>query len=146
LPVSFKKVLEQIQKKMSNACPCGSKKEYEQCCQIAHNNSKSVISAEALMRSRYSAFVKADIAYLLKSWSIKTRDNSKRFAKELLEWTTSVQWVKLEVSTTTQGQLNDTTGTVAFKAFYLENGVMQCITENSYFEKENGCWVYVKAL
>lgn len=128
---------------MSSACPCGSGDLYAACCEVAHKNITSVTSAEALMRSRYSAFVKANVHYLMQSWSSKTRDNSKRFFKELLSWATSVQWVKLEVESTSLDKSNDVSGTVAFKAFYFENGILKCITENSYFEKENGCWVYV---
>jgi len=132
---------------MSNSkCPCGSHKSYIDCCKVIHSNINKVITAEDLMRSRYSAFVKANIEYLLQSWSSKTRDNSKHFKKELLDWTTAVNWLKLEVISTTKGQLTDNTGTVSFKAFYFENGQLECITENSFFEKENGHWVYVKAL
>ncbi len=132
--------------KMSSKCPCGSDKKYESCCEIAHKNIKTVASAEALMRSRYSAFAKADIDYLLQSWSFKTRDNSKRFRKELLDWTTSVEWIKLKIVNTTKGTGNFATGTVSFEAYYIKNAIVECISENSFFEKEEGCWMYVKAL
>ena len=131
---------------MNDPCPCDSGLAYSMCCKLVHNDIYKATTAEALMRSRYSAFVKANISYLLQSWSSKTRDNSKRFSKELLSWTTSVQWVKLQVEKSTFGSLNDTTGTVLFKAIYFEVGVLECIAENSYFEKENGHWVYVKPI
>lgn len=124
-------------------CPCGTRKKYQSCCQIAHNNIQNASTAESLMRSRYSAFVKADIDYLLKSWSFKTRNNSKKFKKDLLEWTISVEWIKLDIINIIKGSKSDTTGNVSFKAFYYENGKLECITENSFFEKENGHWVYV---
>lgn len=132
--------------KMSSKCPCGSDKKYESCCEIAHKNIKTVASAEALMRSRYSAFAKADIEYLLQSWSSKTKDDSKRFRRELLDWTTSVEWIRLQIINTTKGMEMDATGTVSFEAYYLENGTMECISENSFFEKEKEYWVYVNAL
>ena len=136
-------MLNQTLQVMSNSCPCGSGDLYASCCEVAHKDITSVTSSEALMRSRYSAFVKANVYYLMQSWSSKTRDNSKRFFKELLSWTKSVQWVRLEVESTSLGKSNDVSGTVAFKAFYFEKGVLECITENSYFEKENGHWVYI---
>jgi len=48
-------------------CPCNPNKKYSDCCKKAHQNINSVTSAEVLMRSRYSAFVLANIEYLQKS-------------------------------------------------------------------------------
>ena len=95
------------------------------------------------MRSRYSAFTLANVDYLNLSWSSKTRDNSAKAKKELKNWAKSVTWVKLEVINSNKGLENDTTGTVEFKAFFYENGKLDCIQENSFFEKEHNHWVYV---
>ena len=95
------------------------------------------------MRSRYTAFTLANVDYLLRSWSKNTVDTSAKAKKELKTWAQSVTWVKLEVIKASLGKENDTTGTVEFKAFFYENGQLQCIHENSFFEKENGHWVYV---
>src|SRR3569833_3134762 len=38
-------------------CPCGSGKEYEACCGEIIGGKRAAPTAEALMRSRYSAFV-----------------------------------------------------------------------------------------
>ncbi|RLK00414.1 YchJ family protein [Tenacibaculum discolor] len=116
-------------------CPCNSNKKYSDCCQKAHQNIHSVTSAEALMRSRYSAFVLANIDYLQKSHHSSTRP-SKREKKEILAWTKSVNWIKLEV-------LHTTETTVEFKAFFMENGNIDVIHENSLFCKENDHWVYL---
>ena len=124
-------------------CPCGRNNSYAHCCKKAHDNIFSVKTAETLMRSRYTAFTLANVDYLLKSWSKNTVDTSAKAQKELKTWTQSVTWVKLEVIKASLGKENDTTGTVEFKAFFYENGQLQCIHENSFFEKENGHWVYV---
>jgi SEC-C motif-containing protein len=118
-------------------CPCNPKKLYKNCCEKAHNNIESVVSAEQLMRSRYSAFVLANIKYLSKSHHSSTR-LSKQEYKELEKWTKSVKWVKLEI-------LNTTKHTVYFNAFFLENGSLESIEENSSFCKENNYWVYLDA-
>lgn len=123
-------------------CPCNPTKEYSECCQKAHKNIKEVATAEQLMRSRYSAFVLADIDYLQKSNHSSTR-LSKNDYLELKKWTKSVAWLKLEIIETSKGTVIDSTGTVEFKAFYLENGVFKNIHENSKFCKENKHWVYV---
>lgn len=117
-------------------CPCNPTMKYSDCCQKAHQNIHSVTSAEALMRSRYSAFVLANIDYLQKSHHSSTRP-SKREKKEILAWTKSVNWIKLEV-------LNTTETTVEFNAYFMENGNIDVIHENSVFCKENDHWVYLE--
>lgn len=116
-------------------CPCNPTIKYSDCCQKAHQNIHSVTSAEALMRSRYSAFVLADIDFLQKSHHSSTRP-SKKEKKEILAWTKSVNWIKLEV-------LNTTETTVEFNAYFMENGNIDVIHENSVFCMENDHWVYL---
>lgn len=125
-------------------CPCSIEKKYSDCCKKAHQNIGSVSSAEALMRSRYSAFVLANIEYLQKSHHSKTRPLKKE-KRDIEKWAKSVKWLKLEVLNTTKGTANDSTGTVEFKAFFMENGEINVIHENSKFVKENNHWVYVGA-
>jgi SEC-C motif-containing protein len=118
-------------------CPCNPTKLYKDCCLKAHNKIESVTSAEQLMRSRYSAFVLADIKYLHKSHHSTTRLSKKEYI-ELEKWTKSVKWDKLEI-------INVTKDTVAFNAYFIENGSLECIQENSNFCKENNYWVYLDA-
>ncbi|WNW02525.1 YchJ family metal-binding protein [Tenacibaculum sp. HL-MS23] len=125
-------------------CPCNPSKKYSDCCEKAHQNIQTVLTAEVLMRSRYSAFVLADINYLKKSHHSSIRPSDKE-NKEILQWTKSVEWIKLEVLNTTKGTKKDLTGTVEFKAFFIENAKIDVIYENSSFCKENNHWVYFKA-
>ena len=46
------------------ACPCGLGDDYDACCGRLHAGAPA-LTAEALMRSRYSAFAVGDAAYLL---------------------------------------------------------------------------------
>jgi len=123
-------------------CYCGSGKEYNLCCGIAHNNIKNVKTAEQLMRSRYSAFCMANSDYLHISHHSTTRPR-KSERKDIVTWAKSVIWVKLEIIAKSAGSEKDDYGTVEFKAFYIENGSPNVIHEKSTFEKENGHWVYV---
>ncbi|OSY89534.1 Sec-C motif domain protein [Tenacibaculum holothuriorum] len=125
-------------------CPCNPSKKYSECCKPIHEDIQKAFTAEQLMRSRYSAFVLANVDYLQKSHHSTTRP-SKKEKREILSWTKSVQWLKLEVLHTTKGTTSDTKGTVEFKAYFMENGSIDIIHENSFFSKENGHWVYVKA-
>lgn len=126
-------------------CPCNPLTEYKNCCKKAHQNINLAITAENLMRSRYSAFVLGDIDYLQKSHHSSTRPN-KREKKDILQWAKSVQWIKLEVLNTYKGTSMDTIGNVEFKAFFMENGKVEIIHENSLFYKDTECWTYVKGV
>jgi len=126
-------------------CPCNPSQEYTDCCEKVHKNILKVTTAEQLMRSRYSAFVLANINYLQISHHSSTRP-SKQEKRDIEKWTKSVSWIKLEVLNSTKGKKVDTTGIVEFKAFFMENGNMNVIHENSEFCKENKHWVYLKAV
>lgn len=119
-------------------CPCNPNKLYKNCCQIAHQNIQSVTTADALMRSRYSAFVLANIDYLQLSHHSSTRPSNKE-KKEILRWTKSVIWQKLEI-------IHCTNNTIEFKAYFFENGKINMIHENSFFKIENKHWTYLKGL
>lgn len=54
-------------------CLCNPNKTYADCCEKAYKKIVSVNTAEALMHSRYSAFVLANIGYLQKSYQSSTR-------------------------------------------------------------------------
>ncbi|MCY1634090.1 YchJ family protein [Marinifilum sp. D737] len=126
---------------MSSPCYCGKSNSYEECCGTIHSGKRKTETAEDLMRSRYSAFVIADIAYILKTYSSKTRPLNQE--KEILDWAKSVDWKRLDVVNTNKGNSMDDNGHVEFKAYYKEDGIDQCLHENSFFEKENEQWVYV---
>lgn len=119
-------------------CPCNPSKLYIDCCKKAHQNILSVTTPEELMRSRYSAFVMANINYLQESHHSSTRP-SETEKEEILTWTKSVEWVKLTV-------LKSTENTVEFKAFFYENNSLNTIHEKSSFVKENNHWVYKDGL
>jgi SEC-C motif-containing protein len=125
-------------------CPCNPHKAYHTCCAIAHKNIYEVKTAEQLMRSRYSAFVLGNVDYLQRSHHSAHRPNRKEACK-LKKWTEYVNWIQLEILQTHQGVETDSTGSVIFKAFYMEKARVEVIHEHSRFCKENGHWVYLDA-
>lgn len=56
----------------TDPCPCGRPAAYAQCCGHYHAGAAAP-DAETLMRARYSAYVRRDVAYLLASWHPSTR-------------------------------------------------------------------------
>ena len=120
-------------------CFCGFDKSFEECCGAIISGKKSASSAEELMRSRYSAYVVGDGAYLVKS---STKENS--FAADIpliSEFSKNVRWLKLNIL---HVEKNSDYGVVEFKAYYLENGEIVVLHERSDFIKNDGVWEYNK--
>jgi SEC-C motif-containing protein len=126
---------------MPTQCPCGSGLSYPDCCEPIISGKTDAETAQKLMRSRYTAFALANAGYLMRSHSSKTRPIHER--KNIEKWAKSVSWMGLTILQTQDGAAGDETGSVEFKALYLENGKPQQIHEKSRFQRENGKWVYV---
>lgn len=122
-------------------CPCGNINPYSTCCEPFITGKSFPETAEQLMRSRYTAFTNKDIDYLMESHHPSTRPVKER--KQMIEWMKTVQWLGLKVLSFKAGQKGDNSGYVEFKALYLEEGRVDEIYENAYFERLKGRWVYV---
>jgi SEC-C motif-containing protein len=114
------------------ACPCGSGAACADCCARWHAGAAAP-SAEALMRSRYSAFVLGRTDYLLATWHPATRPSS-------LELDRAVKWLGLDVrASRTDGDQ----ATVEFIARSKLGGRATRLHEASRFVLELGRWYYV---
>ncbi len=120
-----------------NNCPCGSEMTYNQCCRQYHDG-KSAPTAETLMRSRYSAYVMRNGAYLHRSWHSSTRPNKKGLLQ-----LPPMDWVGLEIVRTELGGEQDASGIVAFIARFRDGEQIGELHETSRFVKEGGKWFYV---
>lgn len=119
---------------MEVLCPCGSGNTYSDCCQPYHQNIAFPETPEALMRSRYTAYVMHLIDYLL-----ATTHPSKRnlYAKTDIEnWAKQNKWLRLEIC-----QTND--DVVTFKAYYEHKLQLEIHHERSIFKKEGKQWFYL---
>ena len=135
--------------KLLSLCPCNSNKSYSLCCSPYLKGKIHAPTAEALMRSRYSAYVTNNTQYVYRSWDENTRPPLK-----VLREDNSQIFTKLEIIKTTAGGSEDETGTVEFIASYMlkdssdismESEIHQH-HENSYFVKRKNRWVYVNEL
>jgi SEC-C motif-containing protein len=116
-------------------CYCGSSLSFENCCEPYLKNLKLAATAETLMRSRYSAFATGAADYLVSTTHFSKRKFHKK--AEILEWSKSTHWIKLEVLATTET-------TVTFKAYYLDPELKaQIHHEHSTFIFEKDSWYYV---
>ncbi|MDT0343999.1 YchJ family protein [Streptomyces litchfieldiae] len=120
----------------SAGCPCGRPEPYQRCCGRYHSGEAAAPTAEALMRSRYSAFALRDADYLLHTWHPRTRPPR-------IEFGAGTRWLGLEILDTRDGTALHTTGTVTFQARHTDSGRPGFLRERSRFERVDGAWVYV---
>ena len=120
-------------------CPCGrlgaSKKplSFGRCCQ-PYLAGAPAPDAESLMRSRYTAFVLADEAYLLATWHPSTRPATAKPE-------TGTKWLGLEVRDHRQSDADR--AEVEFVARYRIAGRAVRLHERSRFVREQGRWYYI---
>lgn len=124
------------------ACPCGRVDgkarllSYADCCErfIAHFDTTPAPDAEHLMRSRYSAFVQEDAAYLQATWHASQRPGT-------LDFDAATRWLGLSVKDF------QVTGAdraeVEFVARYRIAGRAVRLHERSRFVREGGRWFYL---
>lgn len=120
-------------------CPCGSGARYAGCCGRWHDGATRLQAptAEALMRSRYSAYVLGLVAYLLDTWHPRTRPTT------MAPDPPGQRWLGLEVR---QHEVQDADhATVEFVARVKLAGRARRLHERSRFERVDGRWYYLDA-
>jgi SEC-C motif-containing protein len=122
------------------ACPCGSGRPYEECCGPYISGASLPPSAEALMRSRYSAYVTHAIDYIVNTCVRKDKDSID--LKQTRDWSEKSVWLSLTIVSVEKGGPGDTEGTVEFKAVYERDGLRDIHHERGRFLKQEGRWLY----
>ncbi len=120
-------------------CPCSASSTYQECCEPYHVGARKPRTAEQLMRSRYSAFSKGLIDYLIDTLHPSKREGNEREKLQLsLDHT---QWLNLKIIATSDGSEKDRSGIVEFRAIF-KTEKLGAIQERSRFVRENGQWYY----
>ncbi|MEI7841937.1 MAG: YchJ family metal-binding protein [Gallionellaceae bacterium] len=117
-------------------CPCGSGKKFTDCCGIYLDGNALPATAEALMRSRYTAYTLLREDYLLATWQASTRPATLSLADE-----SQTKWIGLELKRHEQQDADH--AIVEFVAKYKVNGKAHRLHEVSRFLREAGQWFYV---
>ncbi len=128
-----------LRKPSPDVCPCGTPNPYAACCGHYLDLGQLPATAEALMRSRYVAYVRKRSDYLLRTWHPTTRPPQLDFETE------SVSWLGLKVVRSEAGGAEDARGTVEFVARYKIAGRAHRLHEISRFTREGGQWFYLDA-
>jgi SEC-C motif domain protein len=122
-------------------CPCGSGMEFESCCERYLGGMQVAPTAEALMRSRYTAFARKDTAYIDRTWAPETKSPAGEDGAE--NPSEAVEWLGLEIKAKSGGGPEDSQGVVEFVARCRVNGVDGQLHEVSRFRREGDAWLYV---
>ena len=120
----------------TNPCPCGSGEQFGRCCLPLHRGERPAGTAEALMRSRFSAFAVGDWDYVWQTWHPRTRPDA-------VTPTEGLTWTELEIVDTVDGQPGDQAGEVEFRAHYRQGRQAGMLHERSQFEMRARRWFYV---
>lgn len=122
-------------------CPCGSNKNYSTCCGIFIEGESLPPNPESLMRSRYTAYTKANMGYIIKTMRGKAAKDFN--ARKAQQWAKKSKWLSLTIIEAIPITENDKKGFVEFIAQYELNGKQQSIHEVSEFHYQKGIWYYV---
>ena len=125
---------------MNTACPCGTAGPYAECCGRFHAGALHLLAptAEALMRSRYSAYTLQLDDYLLATWHPSTRPTAPFHHESGLRWL-GLQVLRHVVTDADHAQ-------VEFVARSKLGGRAHRLRELSRFVREGGRWFYLDAL
>ena len=126
-----------MNKKISTVlCPCGSPEKYSDCCARYIDGNEPAPTAEALMRSRYTAYTQLAEDYLLATWHPSTRPAALGLAGDV-----PTKWIGLEVKRHEQQDADH--AIVEFVARCKVNGRAHRLHETSRFVRDGGRWFYL---
>jgi SEC-C motif-containing protein len=131
-----------VQAPVVEKCPCASGKPFAECCEPIIKGVRIADTAEALMRSRYSAYVKTEVDHVIKTTSPDQREGLDERATRA--WSMHAKWHSLQIVSTEKGGPQDEDGTVEFIASYTEAGTFKTHHERGAFKKKDGQWYYVE--
>ena len=125
-------------------CPCGGG-SYGRCCAPLHRGERQAQTAEQLMRSRYSAFVRAEVDYLLATHPEPSPPVARR-RRELQRSCRQLRWLGLTILEIHSAGIQDLEGSVRFEARH-RGGVLR---ETSLFQRRDGlpdgAWLYIRSV
>ncbi|NLN61455.1 MAG: YchJ family protein [Myxococcales bacterium] len=126
---------------MTETCPCQSGAPFARCCEPFLTGSALPPTAEALMRSRYTAFTRADVGYIRDT---RHPQSDFHFDEEATrKWATGSKWLGLTILNTAGGGLNDSEGEVEFVARYTVDGQKTEHHERAKFQRDQDRWYFV---
>ncbi|PWV99182.1 SEC-C motif-containing protein [Hoeflea marina] len=123
-------------------CPCGLPRDLSACCG-RYLAGAAAPTAEALMRSRYTAYATGDLDHIERTCAGPAAAGFDR--AELAASQLGTEWLGLEIRAIRRGSDADSEGTVSFVARYRHAGRDGAVEETSRFVRIDGSWCYAEA-
>jgi len=127
-------------------CPCGTGRNGDACCDAILAGQRRAATALELMRSRYTAYVRGNVDYLLATHAPDAGPVHDPVARrrEIELFTRATLWLGLEIIATERGGKKDAEGIVEFAAAGVTRGKPFRQHERSRFRRDaDGAWLYV---
>jgi SEC-C motif-containing protein len=121
-------------------CPCGSGQPFGDCCAPVLGGQRLAATAEQLMRARFTAHVVHDFKFLHYTY----RGTAKQPYTEVSA-DPAMQWTRLVVHRHELGASPEM-ALVDFSAYGTERGAEVVLHEKAEFARENGAWIYTRAV
>ena len=120
-------------------CPCGSERDYDDCCGPIIAGTPAP-TAEALVRSRYTAFARRTLDHVANTHAPEIREDFNRAEAERVAQ--QCEWLGLEIRRATEtGDTAEVEFFVQFRREQKESTTMSV----SCFRRDHGQWLYVGA-
>ena len=126
--------------KREEECQCKSGKILGECCAPIIAGEKPAVTAEELMRARYSSYVTGAVDFLRTSATKEVQAEFDEAASAA--WSAQAQWHGLEIVGTKAGGEGDDEGVVEFRALYTANGEFCNHHEVAQFVREKDGWKF----
>lgn len=135
-------------------CPCGSRKLYGACCGQYHTGVALPPTAEALMRSRYSAYAKGLVDYIVDTTHpdnpLAQKDDGVSLRKDVIATCKKISWDKLVVLETED--VSEGEAYVTFQTYFKVKGqqgqrsqgfhTQSFIEKSRFLKSSDGAWLY----
>ncbi|HEY6459638.1 MAG TPA: YchJ family metal-binding protein [Polyangiaceae bacterium] len=129
------------------ACPCTSGRAYADCCAPYHRGEREAPTPEALMRSRFAAFARADASYLWRTLHPDHEDRARadrtrsetEVLRELRDGARSRRYMRLTVLEAREDR-------VLFLASVFQKGRDVSFVELSRFAHDGVGWRYLSGV
>lgn len=127
-----------------NSCPCGSGSDYAACCEPIITGKTLAVTAEQLMRARYSAHAKVEIDFLFSSTHPDHREGYDH--KGTKSWAEKSAWHGLDILETVAGGAQDDTGEVVFVARFRDKDGIRSHHERGQFKRVGKEWRFTEGI
>ena len=121
-------------------CPCTSGLAYAECCKPYISGTRQPPTPEALMRSRYSAYVLQIMPYLASTLHPSQRHDYDEAGAE--RWARESEWEQLEILGVDDDAADPDRGNVEFRAHYRRRGEKLVHHERAEFRRSGDRWYF----